>query len=234
MKMSDELKDRIVNEKVETLPIEPKKKKDVGKITCEIIEEVLDDEQLEEMRRKLMEDYKNSYKGRGINHTVGGRNIFIHNLLYRVPLLGTLILKARIRKGYFCADVVFKNQQVRRYVVSAAAQVLEIERKGDVRFFNLQPVIQNNDKYIKREGGLPVITFYWEYPNPIPMKPIKADIIDLGLFGNEVLRQRSKAASQPIRDFLEGTATMMKKMNMFAMGNLALSAIILAKLFGYI
>ena len=204
------------------------------KIKCEIIEDFLDEDKAREKHAELMKKYREAYHARSIPRKCGGRNVFIHNLIYRIPIIGSLVLKARIRKGYFCADIVFKNQQVRRYVVSAAAQTLEVERKKEVRFFNLQPVIQNNERYIKREGEIPVITFYWEYPNPIPIKPLKADIIDLGLFGDEVLRQRSKASAQPIRDFLEATANLMRRINMFTLGNLAMNAIILAKMFGYI
>lgn len=206
------------------------------KIVCEIMndDEFEEADKAKEHHSKMMANSADSTKGIKINRATGGRNSFVSNILYRIPILGSLILKHKIKNGYFCADVIFKNQQAMRYVVSSDAQTLEIEKGKEVRFFNLQPVIENNERYIKREGGVPVITLYWEYPNPIPVKPLKADIIDLGLFGNEVLRQRSKAAAQPIRDFLDGTAGLIKRINFLVMANVAISAAILAKLFGYL
>ncbi|MHA1972784.1 MAG: hypothetical protein ACTSW1_07320 [Candidatus Hodarchaeales archaeon] len=191
----------------------------------------LSETELKALQKELSRGGK---RGQKIKNSGGRIGQFYSSMLLRIPIISSLYLKRKIQSGSLCADIITKNMHSQRFVVDSGTPVLEIEMNNAVRFFNLQPIVKNPERYLKLEGVAPVATFYWDYPNPIPIRPTDIDIIDLELFGREVLRQRSKAAAQPIRDFL---TTAVKKIDQtFIFSIIAAGASVLSFLYlsGYL
>lgn len=124
-------------------------------------------------------------------------------MLYKIPLLGNLILKKHISQGMVVCDITMPNQRVQSWVVQTSEDVFEIKIGDSTHFFFLPKVTNNPEKYIRYENGSPVVLYNWNYPEPISILPEEKMTFNIDTYGALLLRQRAKAAAKPIEQFLQ-------------------------------
>lgn len=137
-----------------------------------------------------------------IKTPVGSKKI-LQNILVKLPLIGGMILNKKLTSGHVMVEIIFPNQGSKRYLLPLTSDYMEIQNGESVRFFNVSHIRDDPELYIRYEDRKPLITFFWDYPNPIPIRPKQSEVFDLDTYGVLILRQRAKAAAQPVKDFLE-------------------------------
>lgn len=156
------------------------------------------------------------------------------NFFYRLGILGDWLVKRLVKRGNILAEVIYPNKNAQKYLISVRQTWVEVKEGDDVRFFDLSPLLRNPSRYVRYESGIPLVTFDWEYPHPIPITPINSDVVDLDTFSTLILKQRTKASAQPIKDFLDKVTkdfTIIKYASLVSAG---CSAFAFAKLIGWI
>ena len=166
--------------------------------------------------------------------TMRGPKKILSQVLLRIPLLGELILRQKIKQGYIIAEVTFPNQYVMRYLVSTDSDYIEIKKDDSYRFFNIDPLRKTPEKYIKYEDGKPIVTFNWNYPNPLPIRPTVSEKFDLNTYGILVIRQRSKAGAKLIQEFLENAAKDLKLIKITSLVAAVGAVAFIANVFGFL
>lgn len=155
-------------------------------------------------------------------------------IIYRIPIIGPLIMQKRIQTGHVLAEIIFPNQRCKRYLMPMNKDYMEIEVENSIRFFNVAAILDHPERYVRVEDNVPLVTFYWNYSNPIPIRPVKSEIINLNTYGNLVLNQRSAAAAEPIKKFLDLVAKDIKLIKIMAIVAAAGGAATLAQFAGFL
>jgi len=166
--------------------------------------------------------------------TPPGSKRVLKNFLVKIPIIGGFILNKKLTSGYVMTEIIFPNQSSKRYLMSLTSDYLEVQNGESVRFFNVSPIRDDPERYIRYEDRKPLITFFWDYPNPIPIRPKQSEVFDLDTYGVLILRQRAKAAAQPVKDFLDAVK---KDMTLIKMASLlaAVGAVIsIAQILGFL
>jgi hypothetical protein len=156
------------------------------------------------------------------------------NFFYRLGILGDWLIKRQVKRGCLLAEVIFPNKNSQKYLISLKQTWVEVKEGDDIRFFDINPLIANPSRYVRYEGGIPVITLDWDYPHPIPIKPLKTDTIDLDTFSTIIMKQRTKASAQPIKEFLEKVMKDFVIIKYCSMASAGFGLFTLAKLIGWI
>lgn len=211
--MTDEKenKDEVV-EKTEKVEFIPKLPDNYIKETEDIVEKVAKIEP-DKVETVSLEPKRNNVK-------------ITQNLFYRIPVLGNILMKKWVNQGAIIAEIIMPSQNVQRYIIFMTQDFIEIEVNKIVRFYDVSDLRSHQERYVKFENGVPVVTFFWDYPKPIPIKPIKTEVINMDTFGLVVLRERSRAAAEPIRQFLQEASTHIK-IAMIASGISAIGSFII-------
>jgi len=154
----------------------------------------------------------------------------------KIPLIRNLYINKKLREGAIIAEIVFPNKHSRYYFVESKTKLFRIREGKVTRYFSTEKVKQDPGTYIRRIGRVPVVTWYWDYVNPLPVKPLKdgLDILDVEILANEFERIRSIQGAMPIEKFLNEWETKIKRIEMMVMFALGGLAIIAAKLFGFV
>lgn len=156
------------------------------------------------------------------------------NFFFRLGILGDWLVKRLVKRGHILAEVIYPNKNCQKYLISVRQTWVEIKEGDDIHFFDLSPMVKDPSRYVRYECGIPLISFDWDYPNPIPITPIDKDVVDLDTFSTLILKQRTKASAQPIKEFLDKVTKDFNIIKYSAIISAGCGVFTLAKLLGWI
>lgn len=154
--------------------------------------------------------------------------------LYNWPIIGKRLVLRATDSGCIVANVVFPNMRALSYLIPMNKDFIEIEINDSTRFFDVKKLQDEPEKYIRVEEGIPKVLFYWDFPEPIPIRPTTTQILDLNTYGVLILRQRAKAAAQPIKEFLDNVGKNVKLTMVLSIINLLGTIATIGRVLGYI
>ena len=184
-----------------------------------------------------VEEYFKKMAGRTMDRTGPALNpkqlIKLSQKIYNIPIIGTWLLRRKVKSGHIVGEVVMPNRSADYYIIDTRFNAF-IKPVGDrkEKIFYLGPVKQEPEKFIKFIDQIPYASFDWKTGLPIPITNEQLELgFDDDYFNDIVVRARLTGASEKLIEWLEKQARWIK---MGAVASIAAAGVIIGQWLGII